>query len=286
MLRNRRVKAACEHCKTKIAPNRGCPQGGCLSPLLWSIVVDPLINLLQEHGMTITAYADDLAIGIYGMFPNELCTVMNEAMKIVENWCLETGLSVNPDKTQVMLFTNKQVSKLKLRDIKLYGTTLKICDDVKYLGIHLDTKLNMKKHIEYIQERANKAFWATRSMSSKTWGLTLPMLLYIFKQIILPRITYACVTFWHKLNADYRGSGANIKKLEKVQRTAALMISGAMRSTPNISLDVILGLTPIAVNITAKAIECYNRLVQNGTWFGDETAAGHAKIAKIAKNST
>lgn len=40
MLENRIVRAFLDGGKLRFNPTRGCPQGGCLSPLLWSLVID------------------------------------------------------------------------------------------------------------------------------------------------------------------------------------------------------------------------------------------------------
>ena len=42
--------------------DRGCPQGGVLSPLLWSVTVDDLLPKLSAEGYNCFGYADDLAI--------------------------------------------------------------------------------------------------------------------------------------------------------------------------------------------------------------------------------
>jgi hypothetical protein len=47
---------------------RGCLQGGILLPLLWSLVVDKLIEGLNENGCYTLGYADDIAILISGNF--------------------------------------------------------------------------------------------------------------------------------------------------------------------------------------------------------------------------
>jgi hypothetical protein len=47
---------------------RGYLQGGVLSPLLWSLVVDELIGL-SGNGYYTLGYADDIAILICGKFP-------------------------------------------------------------------------------------------------------------------------------------------------------------------------------------------------------------------------
>jgi len=57
--------------------SRGTPQGGILSPLLWVLVVNKLLLLLEEAGTIIVAYADDVVILLQGKFPQTLCNLMD-----------------------------------------------------------------------------------------------------------------------------------------------------------------------------------------------------------------
>jgi len=56
--------------------NRGNPQGGVLSPLLWNIAVNKLLRILQGGGCKVVAYADDVAIIFNGKYPHRLCDPM------------------------------------------------------------------------------------------------------------------------------------------------------------------------------------------------------------------
>lgn len=97
MLRQRIIRLS-ENQTHQALVMRGCPQGGVLSPLLWNLVVNELITKLNnEHFMTI-GYADDLVILISGLVINTLCDLTQTALKIVEKWCKENDLSVNPKK--------------------------------------------------------------------------------------------------------------------------------------------------------------------------------------------
>ena len=74
MLANRTVKFRTDESKITIKPVKGCPQGGCLSPLLWCLVVDSLINELESKGCHVTAYADDLALVVQGETAKKTCS--------------------------------------------------------------------------------------------------------------------------------------------------------------------------------------------------------------------
>ena len=66
----------------------------------------------------------------------------------------------------------------------------------------------------------------------------------------MPRITYGSVVTW-KAIANNRSLTS---LLEKIQRSALLMATGAMRSTPTKALEVIKCTIPIETKIKSTAI--------------------------------
>jgi hypothetical protein len=68
---------------------------------------------------------------------------MQGPLNCVENWCREIGLSVNADKTTMVLFTNNRKTG-GFYNPRLFGTILRMTDKVKYLGVILDKKLDWK----------------------------------------------------------------------------------------------------------------------------------------------
>ena len=87
--------------------NSGCPQGGVLSPLLRCLVVNSLLENLVAAGFQVVGYADDILIIGRGPFLYTILERLQEAVTIVERWCISTGLSVNPDKTEVVVLTRR-----------------------------------------------------------------------------------------------------------------------------------------------------------------------------------
>lgn len=67
-----------------VAPTRGTPQGGVISPTLWNLVIDELLNRLIRAGFTAIGYADDITIICRGKFLNTLCeTTQTDRSKVV-----------------------------------------------------------------------------------------------------------------------------------------------------------------------------------------------------------
>jgi retron-type reverse transcriptase len=88
----------------RVSTAKGCPQGGVLSPLLWSLAVDELLRELNDSGYYTVGYADDIAILINGKFPQ----TVSEVLQTVQQWCKRTNLSINPNKMVIILFTSKR----------------------------------------------------------------------------------------------------------------------------------------------------------------------------------
>jgi hypothetical protein len=85
-------------------------------------------------------YADDIAILINGKFLHTISEVLQAALGLVQKWCDKTGLSINPSKTVVIPVTKKRVLK-GLKGPTLFGKTIQLSTEVKYLGLALDKGL-------------------------------------------------------------------------------------------------------------------------------------------------
>lgn len=259
-------------------PQQGCPQGGCLSPLLWNIVMDSLIKKLDPLKLKIVSYADDIVITAVAFNAIGACNKLSNAMKIVEEWCHETGLNVNPNKTNVLRsYKNpRATNKTKMTDILLFNTPLKVVEEIKYLGVFFDSKNNFKFHIEYAANKALRSLWACRAMVSKTWGLDPKKMMWVYKQIILPRVSYGSVVWWHKARSHK-------KELDKIQRTALMLITGAVKSTPTKGIESVLDVNPIHLEIYRIALNSAFLLISNEEWSSNNCSKGHLEIENKLK---
>ena len=96
-------------------------------------------------------------------------------------------LGINPKKTAVVLFTKRT----KLRDVpalRLGGEDIPFSDEVKYLGVTLDRRLNWKGHIDSALARARSALWTSRRMIGTRWGPGPQMCNLIYGVMVKPMI--------------------------------------------------------------------------------------------------
>lgn len=188
----RKVVAEMQGSKVAAMAAKGCPQGGVLSPLLWSLVVDSLLEGLSRSGFRVQAYADDLVIEVRGRDQGTLCDLLQQATIMVRAWCMREGLSVNPHKTSVVPFT-KRVKLDGLRPIVMDGVTINLSSEVKYLGVTLDKRLNWNPHLRRVLEKAKLSYWTCRRLLGTTWGLSPNLTRWMYTTVIRPMITYAAL---------------------------------------------------------------------------------------------
>ena len=71
-------------------------------------------------------------------------------------------------------------------NLKLYGETLKIYPQVKFLGITFYSQLTFKKPFEDILDRCNTRYHRLRLLANKKWGPSPSTLIQIYKQCFRP----------------------------------------------------------------------------------------------------
>lgn len=241
---------------------RGCPQGGILSPLLWVLVADRLLRTLRTSYPQVysAGYADDIAVLSRGPDDSIVREHAQACLKLANKWAKDVGLGLAVDKTVVLLFSRKKTSPAPLW---LNGKLIPFSRSAKYLGVTIDNKLNWNEHCV---ERAKKGMMALatckRAVGSK-WGLKPKVVLWIFKTIVRPVISYGCLSWCSATLTKTR-----VDTLERVQRSALMAISGAMRSTGTVGLEMFLGLEPIDLFIQTTALKTFLRLSSRDQWLG------------------
>ena len=146
--------------------DRGMPQGGILSVDYWNANMDDLLSRFPVgKSGDINAFADDIMDLIVGIDELTMVGILQNDIRIMEKWAKEHNLSFSPEKTKVMIFTNKR----KFKKLKLYcgGREIEYVQNFKYLGITLDTKLTFKTHIDNISKRATMTMAQARRQREK-----------------------------------------------------------------------------------------------------------------------
>ena len=139
---------------TRFIP-KGCPQGGVLSPFLWNLVLN---DLLQQFNFTntIQAFADDLCLLTQGSDISTIWDITEAEIKRINHWCKQKGLEFSEIKIQMVLWTKNKTLKHP-KHITINKVKIEIKNSAKYLGITIDKNLNWIAHVDKTVKHCMKA---------------------------------------------------------------------------------------------------------------------------------
>lgn len=169
MLCTRNVISDVGSSKLSMYVNRGTPQGGVLSPLLWLLVVNDVLQDFDSRSTKVVAYADDVVIMVSGLFPQTLCEIMERELNVLKRWATSCGLNVNPSKTELILFTRNRVPT-NFNTPRIDGESLVLSRSAKYLGVILDDRLTWTQNVEERVRKGRIALYVCKRAVGKSWG--------------------------------------------------------------------------------------------------------------------
>ena len=109
-------------------------------------------------------------------------------------WCAKWRIKLNPEKTKVIIFSRSILARKSEPNLKLYGETLKIYPQVRFLGITFDSKLTFQPHFEDSLEHCNNRYYCLRLLVNKKWGHSPATLIQIYKQCVRPIFEYGSLS--------------------------------------------------------------------------------------------
>ena len=120
-----------------------------------------------------------------------------------------------------------------------------------YLGVVLDHKLNWTQHIQSKVSKANFCLALIKPAINHIYGLNPKRMQWIWKQILLPRLTYGCHVWGHSLTQHHKSL------IKTVERLALKYYAPMWKTTPTASLQVILNQKPSHIEVKGVCIRSY-----------------------------
>ncbi|GFY17249.1 RNA-directed DNA polymerase from mobile element jockey [Trichonephila clavipes] len=164
----------------------GVPQGSVLSPYLYNIYAH---DFPQHSTVSTCLFADDSAVLSQGVQLKYTIKTVQHFLDKLETWLTHWRIAINVDKSQAIVFRKWGVIDPPCQ-LSLFDDNIQWVPVVKYLGLHIDSRLTFKKHIDYLSEK----FWGRISLAISLVGRRSPLSLenkvILYKQILCPVITY------------------------------------------------------------------------------------------------
>ena len=216
----------------------GIPQGSVLSPTLFNIAINGLLEQVPV-GVVGLAFADDYAITCSKSTAVEACQKIQEAINAATTWAKSRGFKFSAEKTKAIRFSRTRKREV-IPTLFLEGTMLLYEEHVKYLGVFLDKKLTFAHHIHELVVDVKHRFNILKVVSSLNWGADRTTLLRLYHALCLSKIDYACQIY---------GSACKtlLGKLDIVHNMALRICTGAFKTSPVESLYVDSGFAPLSI---------------------------------------
>ena len=190
--------------------SKGVPQGSILGPLLFLIYINDLANCTDLFTLL---FADDTSFLVSGKNLPEVIDKLNTELQKICYWFRTNELSLHPEKTKFMIFTNSNAI-INLDEINInlnYNNhnenrpelihRLTTEPSIKFLGIHIDSRLDFKQHIEYIHSKIAKSLYAINAAKNI---LSKDVLLMLYKSLVHCHFLYCIQTYSSSSNSALR----------------------------------------------------------------------------------
>ena len=249
--------------------------------------ISPIAFLFYNTDLIDTAFA---ARGKSQEEANKKLKVIMEKDNGALAWGKEHRADFELDKTALLCVTRGRVPDPNNRGksilaprppITIQGHHIEPSKAVKFLGIIIDDKLQFKEHAAYTIAKGTKYVLACNRMTKVSKGVRGTVMKRLYEAVAVPKMLYTVDIWGTELLRKERGKrekgwGARgfAKQIDKVQRLAMILITGAMRST---ATDVLIAHTDCLPTILLIRKLCHRSTLQLATLPNNHPLAKHIK---------
>ena len=230
----------------------GLPQGSCLSPMLFNVMINDIFDTIP-FGISYSLFADDCAIWCTDRDSEHSIPRLQNVLCMLDTWSMKNGCIFSPTKSAVMVFT-KHTRMLAVPDLYLSGHVIPRLSSFKFLGIVLDSRLSMAKHVQHIKSKCARRLNLFRCIAGTDFGADRTTLLRLYRSLVLPVIEYGSLIY-------AGGSETALKKLDTIQNAFIRIATGAMKTSPISSLLAEAVTTPLYLRRMEQSLRYANKLM-------------------------
>ena len=257
------------HIAVKVGPatstqhpiDMGVPQGSVVAPILFIAMLHDLPAIIQEPGVFLTLFADDLAV--WKDIPGKKSSYLKKQMEgyqktidLVQDYMRQSGFTLSPEKTQLLCFSRRRTIPKEFQ-IRIQGTDIQPSPSAKFLGVTLDQRLSWTPHIAATTQKAMRAVNLIKRLTRETW-VTPQSLAHLARALVRTRLLYGSEVLTNIPNSHW----------SKLQRVEMAALKAALGLPPGAINDLVyqeVGWLPLQqqVRLTAACFEARAKATPN-----------------------
>ena len=257
-------------CSGGFSVEQGVRQGSVLSPVLFLVVMDPLLHQLEESGVGLSVnsfytggflHADDIRTLASSV------SSLEEQVAMVQRFARENFLKLNAQKCEVVVFSRAQGNQFP--ECSIEGEVLPASDVGKCLGYWWRGDQMATRAVEENVKKARRAFFLYGGIGVFQGDLSPLSSRSVVEACVMPIVLYGC--------ESWILSEELLRRLESFQGEMGKRILGLAKWTSNTATGVVMGWPSMRARVLVQKLCFLQRLV-----LGDGCNLGSRMLRSLA----
>ena len=233
----------------------GVKQGGPMSPKLFSIYVNDMINEILNSNLTVKHYDLQLGIILYADDTTIICESeekLQAALDIISLYCTRCEISINAKKTKIIC---TYPTKCNTQIIKINNEIIEYNTEFKFLGLWIMSNATSLKHTKFRCMKAMGAYYGLNNLGINNYTMPIKLKTFLIK-------TYCRSTLLYSMESIHL-TETNIKDLQITEGKIVKASLNLSKYTNNNDLYGAISLDTIKTSILKRKLNFLLQLMEN-----------------------